>query len=51
MNTKQAFKWALGIEMLCWFTVNDLRIVVIYGLIVYFALRFLYVARKAGSDF
>jgi hypothetical protein len=48
MDTKQAFKWALGIEMLCWFTVNDLRIVIIYGLIVFFALRTLYVARKTG---
>ena len=48
MNTKQAFKWALAIEFLCWITVNDPRIVIIYGLIVFFALRALYVARKTG---
>jgi hypothetical protein len=46
METRQAFKIALGTELICWLAVGDLRVVIIYGLLVFAACRGLYLARE-----
>lgn len=45
MTTRDSFRCALLIELLTWLSVGDLRLVMLYGLVVYAACRGLYVVR------
>ena len=37
MNTRDAFRFALAVELICWMAVGDVRIVILYGLLVFAA--------------
>lgn len=45
MKTNDAFLCACVGEMLCWNALMDLKIMMVYGLIVYFACKHLYPER------
>lgn len=46
MNTRDAFTFALAVELAFWLGVGDVRIVIPCGLAVFFALRIVHVLRS-----
>lgn len=46
MNTRNAFRFALAVGLICWMAVGDVRIVILYDLLVFAACRGLYIVRS-----